>query len=100
MKKLELRNATRSLAEYAREIELESLLITSRGKAIAALIPVNGADADSVSLSMNPKFLAIIERSRRQIREGKGIPLDEVRRSLGLDSKTKRPARRRLHKKQ
>jgi len=89
VKRLELKNATRTLAEYAKEVGTESVLITSRGKAIAALVPVNGGDEETVSLSLNPKFLAMIERSRAQIRQGRGIPAAEVRRRLGLPAASK-----------
>jgi antitoxin (DNA-binding transcriptional repressor) of toxin-antitoxin stability system len=89
VKRLELKNATRTLADYAREVGSESVLITSRGKAIAALVPVNGGDEETVSLGLNPKFLAIIERSREQFRQGKGIPAAEVRRRLGLPEASK-----------
>ena len=46
----------------------------------------NEPDSESVSLVNNPRFLAIIERSRiRHEREG-GISSDEMRRRLGLVS--------------
>ncbi|GFP20502.1 hypothetical protein HKBW3S03_02005, partial [Candidatus Hakubella thermalkaliphila] len=42
------------------------------------------ADMETVSLSTNPQFLALIERSRaRQQAEG-GISSEEMRRRLGL----------------
>ena len=42
------------------------------------------AESETVALSTDPKFIAIIERSRlRQEREG-GISSDEMRRRLGL----------------
>ena len=48
------------------------------------------ADAEAISLSTNPRFLAIIERSRlRQKREG-GISSEEMRRRLGLPKKKRR----------
>jgi antitoxin (DNA-binding transcriptional repressor) of toxin-antitoxin stability system len=94
VKRLELKNATRSLADYAREVESESVLITSRGKAIAALVPVNGGDEETVSLSLNAKFLQIIERSREQFRQGKGVSSAEVRRRLGLPEASKAAKRK------
>ncbi|GGA52910.1 hypothetical protein CYANOKiyG1_72880 [Okeania sp. KiyG1] len=40
---------------------------------------------ETLSLSFNEKFIGIIERSRaRQEAEG-GIPIEEMRRQLGLD---------------
>lgn len=51
--------------------------------------PVVDGDFESMSLATNPEFMAVIERSRaRQKAEG-GIPIEEVRRHLGL-RKTRR----------
>jgi hypothetical protein len=36
-------------------------------------------------LSMNEKFLAIIELSRSRVKKEGGIPSEEMRRRLGLD---------------
>jgi hypothetical protein len=55
---------------------------------------VSGGDEETVSLSLNPKFLAMIERSREQIRQGKGVPAAEVRRRLGLPAARKSVKRR------
>ncbi len=83
MKKLELKNATASLAEYARDLH-EPIVLTANGKPAAALVPIENADAETVSLSSNPLFIALIERSRsRQNAEG-GIPSAEMRERLGV----------------
>jgi antitoxin (DNA-binding transcriptional repressor) of toxin-antitoxin stability system len=89
MKTLELAKATASLAEYARDVKKEPVVLTSGGKPVAALVAIENADLETVTLSTHPKFLALIERSRaRQKAEG-GISSREMRRRLGL----KRPAR-------
>ncbi|MGK7874444.1 MAG: hypothetical protein AB4426_14395 [Xenococcaceae cyanobacterium] len=41
-------------------------------------------DRETKALSRNPKFLEMIEESRRSLREKGGIPLDEIKRELGL----------------
>ncbi len=46
---------------------------------------VEGPDWESISLSTNPEFMAIIERSRVRHRTEGGISSDEMRRRLGLD---------------
>ena len=82
-----MRQATSSLADYARALHDEPLVVTVDGKPVAALWPVEGADAETVSLSTNPRFLALIEESRaRQQTEG-GIASDEVRRRLAVPLK-------------
>lgn len=87
MKTVEKDQATGSLSDYADEAEREPVVITRDGRPIAALLAIENADLESVSLSTNPKFLALIERSRaRQTTEG-GISGEEMRRRLGLPPK-------------
>ncbi len=87
MKTLEMTKATASLAEYAREVRKEPVIVTRKGKPVAALVAVENADLETVALSVDARFLALIERSRtRQKAEG-GIPSAEMRRRLGLKQK-------------
>jgi prevent-host-death family protein len=82
MKTLELSEATGTLAEYAREVEGEPLVLTVDGSPVAALVSVEQADLETISLTTNPRFIALIERSRaRQKAEG-GISSEEMRRRL------------------
>ena len=84
MKTLEIAEATSPLAEYARDASREPLILTIGGKPVAALVPIENADLETVTLSTHPEFLALIERSRvRQKGEG-GISSVEIRRRLGL----------------
>lgn len=85
MKKLEMDQATGSLAEYASEVNKEPLIVTVGGQPVAALVPIENADLETVALSTHPQFLALIERSRmRQKAEG-GISSTEMRRRLRLE---------------
>jgi prevent-host-death family protein len=84
MKTLEITQATAPLAEYAREVSKEPVIVTLDGKPIAALVPIENVDWETIRLSTDPQFLALIERSRaRQKTEG-GISSTEMRRRLGL----------------
>jgi antitoxin (DNA-binding transcriptional repressor) of toxin-antitoxin stability system len=84
MKTLEMDKETPPLAEYARDINKEPVVLTVKGKPVAALVPIENADLETVTLSTHPPFLALIERSRvRQKSEG-GISRKEMRRRLGL----------------
>lgn len=84
MKTIEMAKATAPLAEYARDVDKEPIILTRKGKPIAALVTIENADLETVTLSTNPKFLALIERSRtRQKTEG-GISSKEMRRRLQL----------------
>lgn len=62
-------------------------MLTINGQPIAALIALSNADLETMTLSQDPEFLALIERSRaRQEQEG-GLSSDELRRRLGLSSR-------------
>jgi len=85
MKTLEISKATAPLAEYAREVSTEPVILTVDGKPVAALVCIENADWETVTLSTHPGFLDVIERSRaRRAAEG-GLSSQEMRRRLGVD---------------
>jgi antitoxin (DNA-binding transcriptional repressor) of toxin-antitoxin stability system len=82
MKILEKSDATGSLAEYTADIEKEPVIVTSDGIPIAALVPIGNVDLETISLSTNAAFIALIERSRARHRAEGGISSDEMRRRM------------------
>jgi prevent-host-death family protein len=85
MKTVELDQATASLAEYARQVKNEPVLLTEHGHPVAALLSLENVDEESLSLSANPQFLEIIEQSRARLAAEGGISSDEMRRRFGLE---------------
>ena len=84
MKTLDVEQATESLRDYARGVVKEPMVLTDGGKPIAALVSLREVDQETISLSLNPRFIALIEQSRvRQEAEG-GISSKEMRRRLGI----------------
>jgi prevent-host-death family protein len=82
MKTLDITEATAPLAEYAQKASKEPVIVTVGGKPVAAVVSIENADLETVTLSTHPQFLALIERSRsRQKAEG-GISSAEMRRRL------------------
>jgi len=82
MKTIDVTKANMPLSDYAKKIKKEPVIITKEGKPLAAMVNIQNADIETVSLSNNPKFIALIERSRsRQKYEG-GISSEEMRRRL------------------
>ncbi|MBI2358002.1 MAG: type II toxin-antitoxin system prevent-host-death family antitoxin [Deltaproteobacteria bacterium] len=84
MKKVELKQASAPLSAYAIKAKKEPIIVTKAGKPIAAVVPIRNADGETVSLSTNRKFLAIIERSRSRLKKEGGISSAELRRRLRL----------------
>jgi antitoxin (DNA-binding transcriptional repressor) of toxin-antitoxin stability system len=80
MKVVEKIDATATLGEYASEIGSVPVIVTSNGLPVAALIAIENADLESISLGTNRQFIELIEQSRASIRAHGGIPGDEMRR--------------------
>ncbi|MBM4071800.1 MAG: hypothetical protein FJ271_23170 [Planctomycetes bacterium] len=83
MKKITAAKATQSLAEYARKLN-GAVVVTKAGKPIAALVPIEDMDMETLAVGTSPKFLDIIERSRRRQETEGGISGEQLRRDLGL----------------
>jgi antitoxin (DNA-binding transcriptional repressor) of toxin-antitoxin stability system len=84
MKNIELTQANDSLGQAVRDLSGEPLVVTEAGVPIAALMPIDDLDLESLALGSNPRFLAIIEAARAQGRQGLGLSTEDVRRELGL----------------
>lgn len=84
MKVIAIEDANLTLADYARDVETEPVVVTIDGKPVAALVAIENVDLETLSLSENPQFLALIERSRIRQQTAGGISSDEMRRRLGL----------------
>ena len=82
MKVIEKADATATLAEYAEAVQSGPVIVTSQGRPVAALVPIENADLETVSLSTNRQFIDLIQRSRARVRAEGGIPSEEVRRQL------------------
>lgn len=82
MKIVEVKKATMPLSDYTKKLKKEPIIITQEGKPVAALVNISNADLETVSLSNNPKFLNLIERSRTRQKSEGGISTEEMRRRL------------------
>jgi antitoxin (DNA-binding transcriptional repressor) of toxin-antitoxin stability system len=65
LKKIALDKATTTLADAVVSLDGKALVVTLKGKPIAALVPVEGLDWESLTVGTSPDFLDLIERSRR-----------------------------------
>jgi prevent-host-death family protein len=64
MKVLEKNQAQASLSEYVDQIDDEPIIVQIHGKPVAVLMSLEDVDWETISLSLNPQFLSIIQRSR------------------------------------
>ncbi|MBI1786093.1 MAG: hypothetical protein HYR60_00890 [Acidobacteria bacterium] len=97
MKSIQLLNASRPLADYARELEDEILIVTDPGGPIA-VVPLKAVDRESLVLSAHPEFLDLIARSRAQFAAGQTLTLEEMKRAV-LPRRKASEALRRTRKK-
>jgi hypothetical protein len=84
MKTIAVEDTTLTAQELATMAKKEPVILTRNGQPLVAVKDLAGSDWETVSLANNPKFIAIIEASRRSYRKDGGIPLEQVRKELGL----------------
>ncbi len=82
MKTLELTTATKPLSEYAKEFGDEIVVLTTHRKPVAAIVSLRKVDKESLSLSMDPEFMEIIEKARAEFAAGKRLTLEEMKREV------------------
>lgn len=90
MKTIELAKATGPLNGYVRRMGKGPVVLVSHRKPVAVLITIKNADLEDIALSTNPKFIAMIERSRARLKAAGGISSEEMRRRLGLPRSKRR----------
>jgi antitoxin (DNA-binding transcriptional repressor) of toxin-antitoxin stability system len=86
MKAIEVSEVS-ALAPHVQPGCSEPLLLTDHGRVVATVVPADEDDAESMLLSINPAFGAILERSRRRLESEGGLSSDEMRKRLGLPAK-------------
>jgi prevent-host-death family protein len=94
LRTVDIAEAKGSLSEYVREAEAGPLVLTRRGRPVAAVVSIHGVDMESLSLSTNPEFIALVERSRASYKATGGVSLEDIRKKRVI-----KPARKRVRRK-
>ena len=79
MKTIELTTATKPLAEYADEIGDAIVVLTADSKPVAAIVSLKHIDSESLALSTNAEFMALIEQARNEIAAGQTMTLEKMK---------------------
>ena len=89
MKIAPLAEVKTKLSAFVEQAEKEGpIIITRNGKAVAVIIaPVDDDDLESLVLARSPRFQALLERSRKNLRAGKGLPNEQFWRTLNERSR-------------
>ena len=94
MKTVEMAEATASLSDYARKAGKETLIVTRKGKPVAALMPVDArTDLENLVVTTHPTFQAIMERSEVRYATEGGLSTKQVRARLAARPKGERKVR-------
>jgi prevent-host-death family protein len=94
MKIASLADVKTHLSAYVEQAEKEGpVIITRNGKAVAVIIaPMDDDDLESLVLARSPRFQALLDRSRKSIKAGRGLSGEQFWRTVNErsgDYKTK-----------
>jgi hypothetical protein len=84
MKTLDIAEVPTSLREYIRNLGEEPVALLDDGNPVAVLVPTPNSDLETVTLSLSPTFLAIIESSKLSLATQGGFTTEELRREFKL----------------
>ena len=100
MKVAALADVKAHLSAYLGECENEGpIIITRNGKAAAVLLaPKDNDELERLMLAHSRRFQALLGKSRRSIKAGKGVSHDEFWKIVGRRYRAKRPSRVRKRK--
>jgi prevent-host-death family protein len=91
-------------SSYVRDRRGGPVVVTRNGKPVAVLLAVeDDDDLERVLLAQSPRFQAILEAGKKQIRDGLGIPEDEFWRQVEEENrheeekKLEKPAQQSQH---
>ncbi len=85
LRKVEVADATASLATYVREGHWGPVVVTDGGRPVAALVILDNTDLETLSLSNDPEFLELIQSSRSRHTSEGGLSSAEMRRRLAIE---------------
>ena len=83
-----------NLSAYVRASARSPVIVTRNGRAVAVLIsPSDDDELERLVLGYSTKLRSILENSKRQIENGRGIPHEEFWRGVEKISPRKKPAK-------
>jgi hypothetical protein len=83
MKTIEISTASGPLADYTRDLD-DFVVLTSNSKPVAAIVSLKNVDPESLTLSTNADFMALVEQARRECAAGQTVSLSAMKKQLGV----------------
>jgi prevent-host-death family protein len=90
---VDIAEATGALFDYARNARKGTVVVTRRGKPLAAVVAVDPEDWEDWVVAHDPGFIALMERSEARYRAEGGLTSDQVRAQLGIKQASRRRRR-------
>jgi PHD/YefM family antitoxin component YafN of YafNO toxin-antitoxin module len=82
MKSIDIQKSKTPLAEVVAAAGKGVVVLRSGRRPVAAVISLETVDRESLALSTDPGFLAIIEQGRAEIRTGKTLSFGEMKKAV------------------
>jgi hypothetical protein len=82
VKTIDIGNASSPVAEYVEQARTEPLVFTDHRAPTAVILSLVNADLETVALSTNRDFIALIEPSRARTQAEGGLTAAEMRRRV------------------
>ena len=79
---VEMTKAPASVMGWVARARKAPVVLTIKGRPVAAVTPLDGGDWERLVVSCHPAFRSILEQSRERCRAGQGISTEEMRRRL------------------
>ena len=84
MKTVDISKAAEALAQYVDDPNKPGIIVMSKRKPIVVVLPVHGADVETVSVSFHPGFNELMRQSGESLARHGGISSEELRKEFGL----------------
>lgn len=82
MKTIDISKASKPLSYYLEGLDDKIIILESNKKPIAAIVSLKNVDRESLSLSTDPIFMEIIEKSREEFKLGKKLSFEEMKKEV------------------
>ena len=82
MKTIDIGDASGTLTDCLKQARTEPVVSTDQGTPTAVILTLVNTDLETVALSTNPEFIALIERSRACAKLEGGVSAAEMRRRV------------------
>jgi hypothetical protein len=79
---VEMTEAPESVKSWVARARKVPVVLTMKGRPVAAVTPLDEGDWERLVVSCHPAFRRMIEESRERCRAGQGISTEEMRRRL------------------